>query len=229
MLQRSALIIAGVLMLLASQAQAQGTPITWGTTAAAWRNSIGLRLTFFCPGGGSPRTIYGTDIYTADSSICTAAVHAGVISWNGGTVRIKIGGFNPSYYGSFRNGVKSRRWGNYNWSFRFSGRRHHPGPVGPGVITIHWGSNATQYRTMMGQTFRFYCPPGGSPRTIYGTDIYTTDSSICTAAVHAGRISWSGGTVRIMITSGQPYYRGMFRYGVKSRRWNSYGWSFVFR
>ncbi|MCA9521996.1 MAG: hypothetical protein KC609_13530 [Myxococcales bacterium] len=192
---------------------------------------MGARLTFYCPGGGSPRTIYGTDIYTADSPICVAAVHAGRISWNGGVVRIKIGGFHPAYFGSFRNGVRSRRWGNYSWSYRFSGRHHGPGPVGPGpgVVTIHWGSNATAYRSMMGQTFRFYCPGGGSPRTIYGTDIYTTDSSICTAAVHAGRISWGGGTVRIMITSGQPYYAGTFRHGVSSRRWNRYGWSFVFR
>ena len=41
----------------------------------------------------------------------------------------------------------------------------------------------------------------GSAGPVYGTDIYSDDSSICTAAVHAGRVDFAeGGLVTIQIT-----------------------------
>lgn len=52
--------------------------------------------------------VWGSGTYTDDSKICRAAVHAGRISTRGGDVRFAIRGGLNSYYGSLRNGVKTR-------------------------------------------------------------------------------------------------------------------------
>ena len=62
---------------------ATATPVDWGTNATGVRGSNGERFSFACPAGGAAGRIWGTDIYTDDSSICTAAVHAGVITLAG--------------------------------------------------------------------------------------------------------------------------------------------------
>jgi len=67
-------------------------------------------------------SLCGTDIYTLDSNVAAAAVHAGVLA-NGqtGIVAVVICDGLSSYSGSFRNGVQSNSWGSYGLSFRFVG------------------------------------------------------------------------------------------------------------
>jgi len=93
---------------------------TWSTTATDRRARSGEQFTYTCPGNGSPSTVWGTDIYTDDSSICTAAVHAGLISFaSGGTVTIAIRPGRDSFTGSTRNGVATGSWGAWGGSFVF--------------------------------------------------------------------------------------------------------------
>lgn len=48
----------------------------------------------------------------------------------------------------------------------------------------------------VGSTFTLTCEPDGTPGEVWGTGPYADDSSLCTAAVHAGRITvQQGGTV----------------------------------
>ncbi|WP_346729629.1 LCCL domain-containing protein [Corallococcus exiguus] len=42
---------------------------------------------------------------------------------------------------------------------------------------------------------------------MWGTDLYTDDSSVCVAAVHAGAITTAGGTVVVTISRGRPATR----------------------
>jgi hypothetical protein len=94
---------------------------------------------------------------------------------------------------------------------------------------ISWGTTASNYRSKLDQSFRFTCPPNGSIGRIWGTDIYTYDSSICTAAVHSGIITArDGGRVVIRIRPGKEFYNGTTRNGVTSSRYGSYNGSFVF-
>lgn len=58
--------------------------------------------------------------------------------------------------------------------------------------------------------------------SVWGTVDYTDDSSICRAAVHAGVISASGGTIRITIRTGLNSYRGSSAHGIKSSHWKKY-------
>lgn len=67
------------------------------------------------------------------------------------------------------------------------------------------------------------------PGRIWGTDVYTNDSHICTAAVHAGLIDpGEGGVVTLEPRPGQDAYAGSERHGVRSRRYGRWGGAFAF-
>lgn len=51
---------------------------------------------------------------------------------------------------------------------------------------------------------------------VWGTDLYTTDSAVCAAAVHGGAIAATGGTVRVTGAPGQARYVGSTRNGITS-------------
>ena len=59
-------------------------------------------------------------MYTEDSSICTAAVHAGLITVeDGGEVTFELVDGQDAYEGSASNGITSNDFGPYGGSFRF--------------------------------------------------------------------------------------------------------------
>lgn len=106
---------------------------------------------------------------------------------------------------------------------------HTPPPVvGSAASTVDWSTNLTGTAGDVGTQMTFYCPPNGSPSTVWGTDIYSDDSSVCTAAVHAGVIGFGGGMVHIVIQPGQSQYIPSTRYGVTSSSWGQWGRSFSF-
>ena len=75
--------------------------------------------------GQARGTIYGTDIYTGDSSLPAAAVHAGVLKpGKTGVVRVKIVGPQPGFVATTRNGVTSNAYGAYGSAYQIlKGRR----------------------------------------------------------------------------------------------------------
>jgi len=96
------------------------TPISWTTAASGFKNDVGQTYKFECPPEGTSAVIWGSDIYTADSSICTAAVHAGIISLkSGGVVTIEYRPGRQIYGSTARNGITSNTFGEYPKSFVF--------------------------------------------------------------------------------------------------------------
>lgn len=94
---------------------------------------------------------------------------------------------------------------------------------------ISWDEDAIEFRDFTDQTFTFTLPAGGTEYPIWGTGISTDDSSIGTAAVHAGLISFAeGGTVIILVLPGQESYTGSTQNGVTSMDWDAYVGSFEF-
>jgi hypothetical protein len=78
-------------------------------------------LTFQCPANCSPGALWGTDVYTDDSSVCTAAVHAGIFAAaTGGRVQVADAPGQDEYTGSERNGITSMSWGSWGRSFTVS-------------------------------------------------------------------------------------------------------------
>lgn len=62
----------------------------------------------------------GTDTYTSNSFICLAAIHAGLIGPQGGTVQVIIEKGRPAYRGSIRHKIQSSDYGKYDGSFRLA-------------------------------------------------------------------------------------------------------------
>ncbi|HVM58975.1 MAG TPA: LCCL domain-containing protein, partial [Candidatus Paceibacterota bacterium] len=92
--------------------------ISSAVNAIARRGQNGQKFSYFCaPGASTGASVWGTSAYTDDSSICMAAVHAGVITDAGGPVTITIAGKRTSFVGSTRNGVTSASWGAWDGSF----------------------------------------------------------------------------------------------------------------
>lgn len=84
-----------------------------------YANNIGKKYKMNCPRGFARGSVWGTGTYTNDSSVCTAALHAGVIKESGGKVTVVIKEGLPSYTGSTKNGVTSTSYGPWHGSFSF--------------------------------------------------------------------------------------------------------------
>lgn len=203
---------------------------SWGTNASEHSSEINRTFTYSCPANGTlGSSVYGTDVYTTDSAVCVAAVHAGVITpRDGGQVTIRILAGEGAYDGSQRNGVSSSAWGSYGSSYAFEGAA---APAGGALIEASWTTTAVDYRGQIGQAVSIHCPGNGSlGGTIYGSLTYTADSSLCVAAVHSGKITATGGgTFTIVMRKGARAYKSTSQNGVTSRSWGSYDSSFEIR
>ena len=94
---------------------------------------------------------------------------------------------------------------------------------------VAWYSSATQYRGMDSLRVTYDCPDNGTASTVWGSEVYTDDSSVCTAAVHAGRITRAdGGKVVIEIRPGQGAYTASTRNGITTLQYGSWSGSYVF-
>nr|MBK7069765.1 hypothetical protein [Deltaproteobacteria bacterium] len=232
--------------------QPPAAPITWAANATRFRPQAGAMLTFQCPPNGEPGTVWGSDTYSDDSSICTAAAHSGRITRAaGGVVQIQIAPGQPSYPGTMRAGETTRHFGAFPGSFTIVGGPQpglvavpvpqlNGGGVNIGGVQIRigggdagapnpWSAKATSHRGNNGSSFTQECPPNGTLASVWGTDVYTDDSSICSAAVHVGQITLAqGGRVTVFVHPGQPSYAGSARSGVTSMSFASFPGSFAF-
>jgi hypothetical protein len=78
-------------------------------------NAVGLdqgkTYSCACPALGEPAIVYGSDVYTADSGICAAAVQAGVLQRSAaGSVTLQTIASPQVFKGATRNGIKSEAW-----------------------------------------------------------------------------------------------------------------------
>ncbi len=171
------------------------------------------------------QSIWGTGIYTDDSSICNAAVHLGLLTYsNGGKVEYQIVPGQSSYASSSANGVTSEDYGSWEGSFILPAAPPTAGAVSVGLES--WGRTAAEFAGQQGKRFAVACSGKGEPRTIWGANFYTSDSSICTAAVHVGLISIATGGI-IQIAPGQAAYKGATANGVTSSSYDSWTSSFI--
>jgi hypothetical protein len=82
--------------------------------------SVGASF-YFRVKGETEGPLWGTDVYTGDSALAVAAVHAGLIK-PGDSAVIKVTVVAPlaQYQGCVRNGVKSHDFGRYGSAYRLS-------------------------------------------------------------------------------------------------------------
>ncbi|MDP3278314.1 MAG: LCCL domain-containing protein [Deltaproteobacteria bacterium] len=222
--------VGGPAMGLAESTPRPAEVAPWRATMQAHRGQQGARVRFECPAGGTAANVWGTDIYTDDSSVCSAAVHAGLLTVaEGGTVEAIAGRAMESFAASTRNEITTLAFGNYAGSFVFDAGMYERLPHGPeGTESLGWGSSAASHRGSNGQSFRVWCPPNGTKATVWGTGVYTDDSSVCTAAVHAGLVTLAqGGVFSVRPLPGRARYAGSTRNGVASVAYEAFAGSFA--
>lgn len=164
--------------------------------------------------------VWGTDIYTSDSMLCHAALHAGAIDYTGGVIHVRRVSGLDEYLGSTRHGMSTRAYGAYASSMVFDGRQSLAGTFG-GVSMCPVKYNAAP-QEWSGDC---RCGPARSG-TVWGTNPYTADSAVCNAALHAGVIGRNGGVVRLSPAPGQRSYLGSTRNGVTTSRYGPWDASF---
>ncbi|HEY5713111.1 MAG TPA: LCCL domain-containing protein [Allosphingosinicella sp.] len=170
--------------------------------------------------GGS---VWGNDIYTDDSAICRAALHAGAIGTDGGLVWVHAAPGQAAYPAVTRNSVASGQWGQWRRSITFD-------PVEDadkqGFASVCPGSAVGLPQGPLRCTCSAEATASGL--TVWGSDPYTSDSAICRAAVHAGVIGPGGGEVSVNIGAGAGVFPGSARNGVSTSTWGGYPTGFTF-
>lgn len=97
------------------------------------------------------------------------------------------------------------------------------------IVAAEWSLNATEFRDQVGTRVAYDCPAGGAAGNLWGTGPFTDDSSVCTAGVFAGLISYAdGGRVVIEIEEGLESYPEGEANGVRASSWPSWPGSFDF-
>ncbi|XP_078603261.1 uncharacterized protein LOC144877227 [Branchiostoma floridae x Branchiostoma japonicum] len=167
------------------------------------------------------KSVWGTGVYTDDSGICRAAIHDGRITDDGGQVTVYRWPGQDSYQSSYNNGIQTRSYSG-SWPVSFAFTRD----------TV-WCS--TDSGVFDDDPFTVTCPAGCSPyqwsRRVWGTGVYRSDSSICRAAIHDGRLTDDGGQVTVYRWPGQDSYQSSTQNGVQTEdytNWNSRYSSFAF-
>lgn len=113
------LIAIAVVLGVAGAAQA-AVNVSCGDSVNGLGKKNAKAFSVVCPVNCTTGSVWGTDVYTTDSSICVAALHAGVISANGGPVKVTLTAGKPSYAGTARNGVTTNQWATFDRSFKVS-------------------------------------------------------------------------------------------------------------
>lgn len=173
-------------------------------------------------GGG----VWGADLYTDDSDICRAAVHAGVIPAGGGDVWVFERPGIATYPATTRNGVASSSWDGWRRSIAFRSA------ADATAATVQSGPEACPANIAgRPEGFAITCActiEAMSSGSIWGDGAYTADSILCRAARHAGAVGAYGGTVRARLAAGQSAYPAATRNGISSSPWGSYAVSLTF-
>lgn len=171
--------------------------------------SIGKTLRFVVV-GNTRGGVWGDGIYTSDSVLAAAAVHAGLLEpGESGIVSVEVLEGSPSYEGAERNGVTSLAYGGWAVAYRLVGVE----PV-DGAITLPDPGTLALFRGQNGAILRFEVV-GSLIGSVWGDGVYTDDSFLAAAAVHAGVLKPNeAGVVTVEILPGQAAYASSDANGV---------------
>ena len=177
----------------------------------SYAGSIGQTLRFAVV-GATRGGIWGDGTYTSDSVLAVAAVHAGLLEpGQGGIVSVEIVAGLPAYQGAERHGVTSLPYGAWDVAYRLIGVE-----LVDGGITLPDPGNLSSYRGQNGTVLKFEVT-GSTAGSVWGDVIYTDDSTLAAAAVHAGVLkAGETGIVMVEILPGRDSYSSQDANGVLS-------------
>ena len=209
-------------------------PISDPGNLTAYGSEVG-RVLLIEVTGAVGSAVYGTDVYTHDSNLAPAAVHAGVLKLGEkGIVKVTILPPQDGFAGTGRNGITSTGW----TSAKYDCYKIEPvktlfaGVPATSTVTVAAADvrpdpgNLGGYRNQVGNSFVFEVT-GANDWGIYGTDIYTDDSELDVVAVHAGLLKvGQKGLVKVTVLGSQTEFKSTSRNGVTSRSWAGFSGSY---
>ncbi len=161
--------------------------------------------------GNVTGVVWGTDVYTYDSDLGAAAVHAGLLKdGETGKVEIEFVDKPRTYSATARNGVLTSSWQT---------------PFGGGAFRFAAASplNLIDHAFQPGKKLSVRVT-GAVNTWVWGTDVYTLDSHLSAAAVHAGVLKpGETKTLEVETLATPPEFTGSTRNGVTSGAWGTYG------
>ncbi len=96
------------------------------------------------------------------------------------------------------------------------------------ILEIPCSQTVESLRYGAGATFVANCGEGcGDSAKVWGDGLYTKDSPICKASIHAGVIGKSGGKVKVTVQPGQDSYKGSTKNGITTETYGSFGGSYT--
>jgi beta-lactamase regulating signal transducer with metallopeptidase domain len=208
----------------------------------AYRGLMGQTIHLHLRGAARGR-VWGTDIYTDDSDPNAAAVHAGLLKpGEEGIAAIRLLPGAERYQGTTRNGIRSNEFGSFKASYRFEGVQPvaKPDPfemsglvdILPFIVLLDGiggdsaSSELIKMRNQIGATVDLTVT-GSSSAPIWGDGVYTDDSAVAVAAVHAGLLKIGEiGVVRATIMPPQEKYEGTSRNGIQSQSFGRFEGSY---
>lgn len=179
--------------------------------------------------GESEGGVWGTDIYTLDSRVAAAAVHAGIVKpGEKKEAAILMLPGQTTYRGSARHGVTTSNYGEYRASYRFLQPGEAEPDPGDGRHPLVTPDNVRTFKPRVGETLLFKVT-GASEGGVWGTTVYSADSNLAAAAVHAGMVRpGETANLRVTILPGQKQYRASESNGITSAGYGEYDLSFRF-
>ena len=94
------------------------TPVPAPTSMSEHANKVG-QVFYFELTGASTGWLFGTDVYTCDSSLATVAIHCGALKLGEkGVVKVTVMPGRASYESSSKNGIASSNWSTYPASYK---------------------------------------------------------------------------------------------------------------
>ena len=186
------------------------------------------KVFFFEVTGAKNGPVWGTDVYTDDSSLAVAAVHAGVLKvGHKAVVKVTILPGEQKYGGSKRNGITTTDFGAFEGSFKVEAvRGRSPRGAAPKPRVMADPGTLVGFRGQNGKSFLIEIT-GQNTGSVWGTGVYTDDSSLATAAVHAGIVKvGQKAVVKVTILPGEQQYTGSDRNGITSSDFGDWSGSY---
>jgi hypothetical protein len=177
--------------------------------------------------------IFGNGRYSPSSSLCVAALHAGVLTRPGDAVTFWRQPDCPRLWGSAANGVVSQNEASPTATFSFTAE---PPPCPPPPSA---SADLRPCPTLFSKEFEAR-PEGSSfdctcaydkyrKGSLWGTRIYFIGSDVCDAAQHAGMVDRKGSTVTVFLGGECDRFRGSKSCGKVSESRRKPGRSMAFQ
>jgi outer membrane protein OmpA-like peptidoglycan-associated protein len=166
-------------------------------------------------------TIWGANPYSTTSSLCRAAVHAGTIGLEGGSIMVKPEPDIRYFPTLTRNGIESASKAEDNaFTVETSGGKTPAGPfelTASGLALDICPNNLINYPAE-GPPLSCDCSTeqAKADDTIWGANPYSTTSSLCRAGVHAGVLGLEGGKIVVTPQGEAAVFPSVTRNGVES-------------